>query len=174
MALAVPLLAVALIVGIVAKLIAGERLLAARRNLHPGLRLELGRWRAVVLCVLAIILAASVILPLITLAVEAGQLERITTALGASDDAIFHSLSLATVGATLTSALAVFLGYARARSGARLRGLVDLLLIVIFAVPSTVVGVGLIGLWNRPGLLGAIYTSQAIVVVAYLARVLST
>lgn len=169
-ALAVPLLAVALIVGILAKLITGERLLAARRNLHPGLRLRLGRWRAVVLSVLALILVASVILPLIALAIEAGQPERITTALRASGGAIFNSLSLATVGATLVVLVAVFLGYARARSDARLRGLVDLLFIVIFAVPSTVVGVGLIGLWNRPGLLGAVYTSQAIIVVAYLAR----
>ena len=169
-ALAVPLLAVALIVGIVAKFITGERLLATRRNPHPDLILRLGRWRAVALGILAIILTASVVLPLITLAVEAGQPERITTALRASGAAIFNSLSLAAIGATLTSALAVFLGYARVRSGARLRGLVDLLFIVIFAVPSTVVGVGLIGLWNRPGLLGAIYTSQAIVVVAYLAR----
>ena len=169
-ALAVPLLAVALIVGILAKLITGERLLATRRNLYPGLVLRLGRWRAVVLCFFTIILAASVILPLSALAIEAGQLERIIFALGTSGDAIFNGLYLSTIGATLTCALAVLLGYGRARSGARLRGLVDLLLIVIFAVPSTVVGVGLIGLWNRPGLLGAIYTSQTIIVVGYLAR----
>ncbi|MCA1628204.1 MAG: ABC transporter permease subunit, partial [Acidobacteria bacterium] len=137
---------------------------------HPGLILRLGRWRAVVIGFLALTLVASVVLPLITLAVEAGQLEPITTALRASGDAIFNSLLLAAIGATLTCALAVLLGYGRARSSARLRGLVDLLFITIFAVPSTVVGVGLIGLWNRSGLLGAIYTSQAIIVVAYLAR----
>ncbi|MDQ3258316.1 MAG: ABC transporter permease subunit, partial [Acidobacteriota bacterium] len=169
-ALAVPLLAMALIIGILAKLITGERLLAARRNLHPGLVLRLGRWRALVLGFLAIILAASVVLPLTALAIEAGQLECIIFALGTSGDAIFNSISLAAIGATLVVLLAHFLGYARARSDARLRGLVDLLYIVIFAVPSTVVGVGLIGLWNRPGLLGAIYTSQAIILVAYLAR----
>ncbi|MDQ3649651.1 MAG: iron ABC transporter permease [Acidobacteriota bacterium] len=169
-ALAVPLLAVALVVGIIAKLITGERMLATRRNLYPGLVLRLGRWRAVVLGFFTIILAASVILPLSALAIEAGQLERIIFALGTSGDAIFNSLYLSTIGATLTCALAVLLGYGRARSGARLRGLVDLLLIVIFAMPSTVVGVGLIGLWNRPGLVGAIYTSQTIIVVGYLAR----
>jgi len=43
-------------------------------------------------------------------------------------------------------------------------------LIVIFAVPSTVVGVGLIGLWNRPGPAASVYTSPAIIVVGYLAR----
>jgi iron(III) transport system permease protein len=43
-------------------------------------------------------------------------------------------------------------------------------LLVIFAVPSTVLGVGLIGLWNRPGLFGEIYTSQIIVIIGYIAR----
>jgi len=52
----------------------------------------------------------------------------------------------------------------------RLRGLVDLILIVIFAVPSTVVGIGLISLWNRPGLIGEVYNSLAIIIIAYLAR----
>ncbi|HEX9424596.1 MAG TPA: ABC transporter permease subunit, partial [Pyrinomonadaceae bacterium] len=41
---------------------------------------------------------------------------------------------------------------------------------VTFAVPSTVVGIGLIRLWNRPGLPGDVYKSMAIIVIAYLAR----
>ncbi len=47
--------------------------------------------------------------------------------------------------------------------------LFDLLFITLFAVPGTVVGVGLIGLWNRPGT-AAIYTSPLIIVLAYLTR----
>jgi ABC-type Fe3+ transport system permease subunit len=46
----------------------------------------------------------------------------------------------------------------------------DLIFILLFAVPSTVVGIGLIGLWNRPGLLGEIYTSPMIILIVYLAR----
>jgi ABC-type Fe3+ transport system permease subunit len=64
--------------------------------------------------------------------------------------------------------LGAMLGYGRARARTRLRGLADLAMIVIFAAPSTVVGVGLIGLWNRPGL--AVYGTQVMVVIAYLAR----
>jgi ABC-type Fe3+ transport system permease subunit len=70
------------------------------------------------------------------------------------------------------AAVAVFLGYGRARSRTKLRGAVDLTFIVLFAVPSTVVGVGLIGLWNRPGPLAAVYTSPAIIIIGYLARFL--
>jgi iron(III) transport system permease protein len=41
---------------------------------------------------------------------------------------------------------------------------------VVFAVPSTIVGVGLIGLWNRPGVLGAVYGTDTMFLLAYLAR----
>jgi iron(III) transport system permease protein len=47
---------------------------------------------------------------------------------------------------------------------------VDTLFVVLFAVPSTIVGVGLIGLWNRPGVFGTVYGTDAMFVLVYLAR----
>jgi iron(III) transport system permease protein len=41
---------------------------------------------------------------------------------------------------------------------------------VAFAVPSTIVGVGLIGLWNRPGFVGALYGTDVMFILGYLAR----
>jgi ABC-type Fe3+ transport system permease subunit len=46
----------------------------------------------------------------------------------------------------------------------------DVLFLVLFAVPSTIVGVGLIGLWNRPGPLGIVYGTELVLVLGYLAR----
>ena len=66
--------------------------------------------------------------------------------------------------------LAVWLGYARARARGRIGQLADVLFVVVFAVPSTIVGVGLIGLWNRPGLLGIMYGTDVMFILAYLAR----
>jgi iron(III) transport system permease protein len=43
---------------------------------------------------------------------------------------------------------------------------------VPFAVPSTIVGIGLIGLWNRPGLAGALYGTNVMLLLVYLARFL--
>ena len=40
----------------------------------------------------------------------------------------------------------------------------------MFAVPSTIVGVGLIGLWNREGPLGMLYGTDAMILLGYLAR----
>src|SRR5262249_14367327 len=119
---------------------------------------------------LALFFFLSVALPLAVLALEVGRVERIAAAVRASGSAITNSLALSTIGATLIVALAVLLGYGRARAHTRWRGLIDLAFIATFAVPSTVVGVGLIALWNRPGLPGELYKSMAIIVIAYLAR----
>jgi iron(III) transport system permease protein len=169
-ALAVPLIAVTLIAGVMAKVIIGDRLLAVRRSLGVGLPLALGKWRRPVMTALALVVAIGVLLPLTALAAEAGRVERIIAAVQASSSAIANSLMLAIAGATLIVLLAVLLGYmgARARMGWR-RG-ADLIFILLFAVPSTVVGIGLIGLWNRPGLLGEIYASPMIILIVYLAR----
>ncbi len=169
-ALAVPLLVVTVIVAVIIKLIVGERFISLRRSIHPALPLVFGRWRAVAVGGTILVLAVSVALPLIALAYEAGNVKRVTSTLEGSRDAIINSLSLAAIAATLIIALATFLGYWRGRARTRWRGVFDLFLLVIFAVPSTVLAVGLIGLWNRPGLPGKLYTSQAIILIAYMAR----
>jgi iron(III) transport system permease protein len=46
----------------------------------------------------------------------------------------------------------------------------DILFIGVFAVPSTIVGVGLIGLWNRPGPFGVLYGTDVMLLMGYLAR----
>ncbi|MBA3514188.1 MAG: iron ABC transporter permease [Pyrinomonadaceae bacterium] len=169
-ALAVPLLVVALIAGVAVKLLVGKRMITTRRSTHSGLALPLGGWRALTIGSVVVVLFLSVGLPLTVLAIEAGRVERIVFAIRTSSEAIANSIFLATIGATLIVALAVLLGYGQARARTRLRGLVDLVFIVVFAVPSTVVGIGLINLWNRPGLPGEVYKSTAIIVIAYLAR----
>ena len=113
-----------------------------------------------------LVIALCALAPILALAREAGHIRRIAAA--ASGTAINNSLWLSAVGATMITILGALLGYGRARARTRLRGLADLVMIVIFATPSTVVGVGLIGLWNRPG--WGIYGAQAMVVIAYLAR----
>src|SRR5215207_2667926 len=169
-ALATPLLAVALIAGVAVKLMTGERLLATRRSTHLGLRFPLGRFRSVALTIIGIIVFTAVLLPLTALITEAGGVENIASAARTSGDAIANSLWLAFAGATLIVALALVLGYGRARARISFRRFFDPAFILIFAVPSTVIGIGLIGLWNRAGVVGHIYSSQWIILVAYLAR----
>jgi iron(III) transport system permease protein len=169
-ALAIPLLALVILAGIMVIKIIGERPLVGRNGARPGLIFMQYEWRALPLVVVLFAVTLFVALPLAVLAAEAGRFGGVFAALGESGDAMTNSLMISTVAATLIVALAVFLGYARARAGTRMRLLADLSFILVFAAPSTVVGVGLIGLWNRPGLPGEIYASPAIIVLACLAR----
>ena len=169
MLLAVPLLVLCLIVAIVAVALSGERLVSIQRSSATRPPLLVG-WRgpAEAAAVATVMIALGI--PLTVLVREALGAESVRAVVTGSGGAIANSLLLATIGATVVVGLAVWLGYARARAGGRLGPLADVLFVVTFAVPSTIVGVGLIGLWNRPGLVGTLYGTDAMFLLGYLAR----
>ncbi|HSC28296.1 MAG TPA: ABC transporter permease subunit [Vicinamibacterales bacterium] len=169
MLLAVPLLLVCLIVAFVAVALAGERLVSTRRG-HGTRPVLLEGWRvpAAVAAILAVGLSLGV--PLTVLVREALSVGSLSAVVEGSGRAISNSLVLAAIGATAVVAVALWLGYARARSSGCLGRLADVLFVVAFAVPSTIVGVGLIGIWNRPGLVGTVYGTDVMLILGYLAR----
>ena len=120
--------------------------------------------------VILVVVAAAVALPIVVLGREALAARSLSEVVTGSGNAIVSSLALSTVGATLVVALAVWLGYAQARAARGIRFTAQVVMVVLFAVPSTIVGVGLIGLWNRAGPLGALYDTDAMFMLAYLAR----
>ena len=166
---AVPLLVLCLVVAVLAAAILGERLVTTRRGsgTRPAL---LDAWRRPATMAVMLVIAVALGVPLVVLVREARAAQSWSAVVDGSGDAIANSLLLATAGATAVVSLAVWLGYARARARRRIGQLADVLLLVVFAVPSTIVGVGLIGLWNRPGLLGAAYGTDVMFLLAYLAR----
>ncbi|MCI0389789.1 MAG: iron ABC transporter permease, partial [Acidobacteria bacterium] len=169
-ALSAPLLMATFITALAARLIIGEQMLTTRRGSRIGLSLTLDQWQAPVMALLLAIIGLCVILPVGVIVREAGGLRLILSSLNDSRDAIINSFALAGVGATLVVALAALVGYGRARLRTRWSGFLDLAFITLFAVPGTVVGIGLIGLWNHADWRGEIYTSRLIIVIAYLAR----
>jgi len=171
-AIAFPLLLAATLIAAAATALTGERLLTPRRS-SVGARavfLDQDRSEGPALVLSAAVLVVAVLVPALVLISEATDLRALPRALQGSRAAVTNSLVLATIGATLIVALAMGLGYARARARHRLGGLMDVLFLVLFAVPSTIVGVGLIGLWNRAGLIGAVYGTDAMILLAYLGR----
>jgi iron(III) transport system permease protein len=167
--LALPLLLLCLIVAVVAVGLVGERLVSGRRvSGTPPVLLDHWRRPAGAAAICAVAIASGI--PLIVLMAEALRAESPRAVFEGSGPAIVNSLVLATTGATAVVMVAAWLGYARARAGPRVGRLADALFIVVFAVPSTIVGVGLIGLWNRPGTAGAVYGTDAMLVLGYLAR----
>ena len=167
--LAIPLLVLCAAVGAVAARLVGDRIVSARRfsGSHPAL---FDHWRRTGRLVVAVVIVVAVALPLALLARESLNVRSLRASLAGSGEAIGNSLILSALGATVVSAVAMALGYARARARDRVAHLADVLFVVLFAVPGTIVGVALIGLWNRPGALGAIYGTDAMFILTYLAR----
>ncbi len=167
--LAMPLLALSVAVAALAGALLGDRLVTTRRPIgtRPAL---LEAWRRPAGTVALIVVSVSIGLPMVILVREALGARSATAVVAGSGDAIVNSLMLASAGATGVVAVAVWLGYARARARGRIGQVADILFVVLFAVPSTIVGVGLIGLWNRPGPFGVVYGTDGMFLLAYLAR----
>lgn len=168
-ALAFPLLALSLVVASVAAMLVGERLVVTRRG-STSQSIIFDGWEGRFLFAAISVLVVALVLPLGVLTREALGVESWMAVVEGSRQAIVNSLILAAFGATAVIAVAVWLGYARARASRRVAVMADVLFVVLFAVPSTVVGIGLIGLWNRPGIVGAVYGTDAMLLLVYLAR----
>jgi iron(III) transport system permease protein len=167
--LSAPLLLLCAIAATAAGTLAGDRLLVTRRS--TGARpIALDEWRRLATSGAVVMLTLAVVLPVAILIGQAAAVRSISTVLAGAGRAVANSLLLAAVGATAIVSVAIGLGYARARTQSRLGGGADILFIVMFAVPSTIVGVGLIGVWNRAGLVGMVYGTDAMLLLGYLAR----
>jgi iron(III) transport system permease protein len=169
--LTLPLLVLCLVIGAIAGRLAGDRIVTARRSVRRAAT-ELPGWEYGAWLYALVVLALALGVPIAALTREAWTARSISAALDGSLNPIINSMRLATIGATAVIGVAIWLGYARARADPALGRRADLLFLVLFAVPSTVFGVGLIGLWNRPGPLGAAYGTEGMLLLGYLARFL--
>ena len=84
-------------------------------------------------------------------------------------DSLMRTVAYAGVGATLLTAVGFLCGYLIERRTLRWWRTVDGLTLLLFTVPGTVIGVGLIALWNH-SVTGFIYASSAMIILAYLAQ----
>ena len=169
-ALAVPLLIVSVGVAGAGAVLAGGRIVATRRATGGPPPVAFATWGRPALAAVICVGLVTVAVPVAVLAREALRSTSIVDVVEGSRDAVTNSLLLAAIGATAVTMLALCLGYARARTDERLGAAVDVIWVVLFTVPSTIVGLGLIGLWNRPGAVGAMYGTSAMLVLGYLAR----
>jgi len=139
----------------------------------PRSPLPLGRWRipAFLACVAGAVVSAA---PIAALAIRASSPQPPGASSAAPDlfewarEAPWNGLVAGAAAATGIMFIGLVVGHAAAR---RLRGaaLLDTVCMLAFVTPAAVLGVGLMGLWNRP--VGqAVYGSLAILVVGYVAR----
>ena len=167
--LTIPLLLLTLLITLVSVSLISDRMIVRRRRL-AGRHLGLGRWRGPALTLMIGTASIGLGLPMTALLSEVRGVSSWTELLQGSGQAMLNSLTLAAVGATLVSGLALALGYARSRARRSAAVALDALFVALFAVPGTVVGVALIELWNQPTVVGALYGTDAMFVLVYLAR----
>ena len=169
-ALAVPLIVVSVIAAGAAAILAGGRAVTRPRAIGGSAPLAFEACGGVALGAVMCVALLALAMPVAVLAREAFRSTSILDAVNRSREAVTNSLALAAVGATAVLVIALWLGYARARTHGRLGAAIDAVWVALFAVPSTIVGIGLIGLWNRTGPLGVLYGTDAMLVLGYLAR----
>jgi len=130
---------------------------------------QLGRHRVWLFGLVSVLCALVVVAPLLSLLVQAGSPEAYLRALHAVRDSLLHSLLLAAIGATGLTVLGFFVGYLIHTRALQIWRAVDAGTVLLFALPSTVIGVGLIALWNRPAT-NFIYATPLMILLGYLAQ----
>lgn len=168
--LAFPLLGVSVLLVTGAAIWSRSTMVTTARGLWAENAPEEPTWPPRVLAVALAVLAVGV--PLGTLVVEAAGVRSWADTLHGSSAAILTSVTAAAMSASVATIAGAGLGYAIARTWGRLGAAADVVLVALLAVPSTVVGVGLIALFNRPGLVVDLYGTNAMLVVAGIARFL--
>jgi iron(III) transport system permease protein len=166
--LVLPLLGVAIVLLALERTLLGERSFAVLglREREGVAVTPLGRWRLPATVGVWVFAALSV-LPIAGLMVKASQvsLPLVPRWIGRS---VEHSVLTASIAAVVIAALSLVLGraVARRRPGAQL---MDAIAVLAFVTPAPLLGVGLIGLWNRPAT-RIVYGTLAIIVLGYIAR----
>jgi iron(III) transport system permease protein len=90
-------------------------------------------------------------------------------ALDRAGSSAIRSVAYAAASATLLSVLGFFLAYIIHRRAIPGWRWVDAVTLFVFTLPGTVIGLGLIGLWNRPST-NWIYATPAMLVGGYIAQ----
>ncbi len=170
-AAAVPLALVTLLVLFAEWRFFGSRLLPLRMTAPagPSEPIRLGRLRPGLLLVVGSACCFLVLLPLAGLAVQSASRIAYADALARAGDSVLRSIGYAAAGASLLTALGFFLGYLVHGRTPGLSRFTDGLTLFLFAVPGTVTGIGLVGLWNAPAT-AFIYASPWIVLIGYVSQ----
>ena len=110
----------------------------------------------------------SIIIPIIVLSMQSfdGGTAYFFQAISLLIPNIINSLLYASIGAFVLLVFGFLFAYISVKEGIKS---IDTLLLIVFAVPSTVLGIGLIKYFNTPNL-DVIYSSFWIIIIAYLGK----
>lgn len=170
-ALAVPLLLLAALVLFAEARVLPRRVASLRRVASDAgrARFPLGRARWPLAAFVGAAAASLVALPLGALARDALAPGALAEAWQRAGDAALRSLAWAGIGASLLTMIGGLLGYAAERRTLRVTLAADRLALLLFATPPTVLGIGLVALWNH-GATAWLYATPAVVLLGMLGQ----
>jgi len=143
---------------------------------------KLNRWKWLALLFCSTVICLAVIFPLSVLVAKSASLDAYVMAFTTAREELKNSLLFSTFGATVLTGLGLVMAYIGKRkpdlsraskSGIRRwrsREIINLSSVLLYAIPAPVLGVGLIRLWNRPGVFNYVYGTSVIIILAYVAR----
>ncbi|HEU5237926.1 MAG TPA: iron ABC transporter permease [Pyrinomonadaceae bacterium] len=126
-------------------------------------------YRVALFSLVSVLCAIFVIVPLLSLLVQAGSWQTCVRAFQVVLDSLMRSIFFAALGATALTVLGFFVGYVIHTRALSIWRAVDGGTVLLFALPGTVIGMGLIALWNRPAT-NLIYATPLIILFGYLAQ----
>ncbi len=133
--------------------------------------LLLGNLKIPIFILILLICFILVLLPLNSLFIDSLHLESYILAFKSAKESLLHSFIYAFISATLLSFLGFFMAYAIHTKSLKFHLFVDFLSLFIFALPSTILGIGLVYLYNNTWT-NFIYASPLIIIFAYVAKYL--
>ena len=112
--------------------------------------IALGRWRGPTLALLLALAIVLVVLPIGALVLQSHSLESYGIALARAGESVLRSVTFAAIAATLLTVFGFFWGYLAERRTLSIWWVNEWLALLLIALPGSVIGIGLIGLWNHP------------------------
>ena len=142
------------------------RIISGRR-----LTIELGAWSLPIFAAIGLLALLTAALPFLALLAASASWDTYLDAFQKAWGSMARSFLYAGVGATLLTSLGFLCGYLIGRRSLPVWRALDTATLCLFATPGSVLGVGLISLWNQPGT-NLIYGTAAIIFLGYLAQYL--
>ena len=128
---------------------------------------RLGPYKPLALGYAVFITIFAVVIPLVVLTMGAKVLLNYTRMFEVFRDKILYSVWVAGISGFIMAAFSLAVAYYLERGKGVVRGFLNFMTQTPFAIPSIVLGIGLIKVWNRPGL-DWVYGSSVILVLGYI------
>ena len=164
-AAAVPLTALAFLGVFIESALLQDRVFVFR-SIGRGLVISLRSWKSLLALIVGLFSVALVVLPLTALFADAFSMTAMHEVMQRAGASALRSVIYSALAATILMTLGFLLAYVTRNRAQRLGGFLTL---VLFAIPGTVLSIGLVRLWNSP-ITWFIYTTPALLILGYTAQ----